>query len=107
MDDNPFNMLPLEHMLRKEFEIETVSFDNAKDALSCYVRRLQNKCCWRSFKLILTDIQMPEMDGFKFAETLCFYNKYYVDKLIKDLGYRKTKAKKMCPIVAVTAYQSD
>jgi CheY-like chemotaxis protein len=56
VDDNPFNLVPLEHMLRDTFKIESVSFESAKEALDCYVRRLQNKCCWRSFRLVLTDI---------------------------------------------------
>lgn len=49
---------------------------------------------------------MPKMDGFKLAETLLLTKKYFEAGMIKDLGYRKRKAKKACPIIAVTAYQN-
>ena len=56
VDDNPFNLIPLEGMLSNILGISTVSFENGFEAISCFQKRLLSKCCSNSFKLILTDI---------------------------------------------------
>ena len=35
-DDVPFNLLPLEGMLRDTFEITSTTFDSGKKAVSCF-----------------------------------------------------------------------
>lgn len=51
-------------MLKTSFGIESTCFNNGKDAINCFKERLRNKCCPSVFKLVLTDIQMPEIDGY-------------------------------------------
>ena len=68
VDDEPFNLIPLVELLKTNYQIISRSFENGWEALAFYQASLQKKCCSRSIKLILTDIHMPEMDGFKFTQ---------------------------------------
>lgn len=63
-DDVPYNLLPLEVMLT-ELEIASRSFESGLDAVKCFQQRLQYTCCSRFFKLVLTDIAMPILDGYE------------------------------------------
>ncbi len=56
------------------------------------------------FRTVLTDIQMPEMDGFKVAELIQATEKYWFDSLRNQSIESFTKAKRECPIIAITAH---
>jgi CheY-like chemotaxis protein len=38
--------------------------NSSVDALAVFKQRLLSKCCSSKFDLVLTDIQMPDLDGF-------------------------------------------
>ena len=50
--------------------IKCSQFSAAKDALIAYRDQMQATCCPRTFRLILSDIEMPEMDGYEFARQI-------------------------------------
>lgn len=60
--DDDANLLQLTTEIIKQNGYQTISFTSAKSALEA----IQNT----NFNLIITDIQMPEMDGFEFLEEL-------------------------------------
>ena len=47
------------------------------------------------------------MDGYEVAKLIILSQKMWFEAMKEKLGYRKTKARFECPVVAVTAYQSD
>ena len=106
VDDNPFNLIPLESMLAT-LGIDTVSFENGFEAISCFQKRLLAKCCSRHFKLILTDIQMPVVDGFKLASAIKSIENVWHKELSTPDDIREPKAKRSVPIVAITASDID
>ncbi len=59
--DDDANLLQLTNEILKQNEYKTHAFTNAKDAIE-FVKS-------NPFDLILTDIQMPNMDGFEFVRT--------------------------------------
>ena len=40
VDDNPFNLIPLEGILNENLGIQTVAFENGFEAISCFQKRL-------------------------------------------------------------------
>ncbi len=54
----------LNEMLLINFGITSSIFDNGKDAIAAYKKKLQKTCCTSTYKLVLTDIMMPEVDGY-------------------------------------------
>lgn len=107
VDDNPFNLIPLEGILNQNLGISSVSFENGFDAISCFQRRLLAKCCNRHFKLILTDIQMPQIDGFKLTTLIKSIESIWHPEFKKLNDMREAKALNPVPIVAITANDID
>lgn len=64
IDDNVFNYEVLKELLLENFKITSTCFDNGRDAIECFKRRLRQTCCASTYRLVLTDIQMPLCDGF-------------------------------------------
>jgi len=60
--DDDANLLQLTNEILKQNKYKTHAFTNAKDAIE-FVKS-------NSFDLILTDIQMPNMDGFEFVKQI-------------------------------------
>ncbi len=56
------------------------------------------------FRLVLTDIQMPKMDGFEFAKQVINHQRGWKAHIEKTHVFGKTKMKRECPVVAVTAH---
>jgi PAS domain S-box-containing protein len=81
-DDNLVNQMVAKSLLENQGHIVTTAFDG-KEAL----RILKNE----TFDVILMDVQMPQMDGFKATATI-------------RKRERMTKGSKHIPIIAVTAY---
>ena len=81
VDDNPYILKVLSMMLELEnLEIETAN--DGTEALNLIVNETKGK-----FDIIITDFQMPIMDGQEFAETLKKflqddYSVYYFTKLL-------------------------
>jgi DNA-binding response OmpR family regulator len=80
VDDNKLNLECLETVLGDNFLVNT--FDNARDFL--------NKLETSSFETILTDIHMPEIDGFSLYE-----------KIIEHPNYNG------CPVLFISSDDSD
>ena len=59
---------------------------------------MQKTCCDIKFKLVLTDLNMPNLDGIQAAKQIMEYQ--------FELQ-RSDPERKMVPIVAVTAYEDD
>ena len=106
VDDNPFNLIPLEGMIEHSLGLKTVKFLNGFDAISCFQRRLLSKCCGRHFKLILTDIQMPQIDGFRLANTIKSIENVWLKVLLQPEDSRQSKAKRVT-IIAITASDKE
>ena len=65
VDDNPFNLMPL-NMLLKKLDITVIEAYNGAQAVEKFAenRIQQRKCnCGVGIKLILMDVNMPVMDG--------------------------------------------
>ena len=73
--------------------------------MQLFKQRLLNKCCARKFDLVLTDIQMPEMDGFQVAANIKQFEQYVFRPMAKQCPNQTKKAEKNCTIIAVTAFQ--
>jgi CheY-like chemotaxis protein len=78
IDDAPFNLIPLEGMLEMK-SIQSAKFNNGSEAISYFQFRLKLNCCRRMFRTVLTDISMPEMDGYRVAELIIATEKYFFD----------------------------
>jgi len=72
VDDEPMNTLVMEKYLEHgKYKQHTFrSFNNSQDALKFVKAVLNLKCCGGSLKLILTDIEMPGLNGFELAQLL-------------------------------------
>lgn len=62
VDDIEQNLHSLELMIQDEFDVDTVLAKSAEEAISILMKT--------DINLILTDIQMPDIDGFEFTEYL-------------------------------------
>ena len=92
-DDNPFNLMPLQCILMENYGIICDLVENGMEEVNAFIADYEKTCCPLRYKLILTDLNMPEMDGFDAAKSIY---KYLEIKNIPLSNY--------VPIVAVTAY---
>jgi len=77
VDDNEINLMLLKEMIKVVFpDMKVSAFTNPYDVLSCNIQE---------YDMILSDIDMPTMDGFELFDKL------------KESGYKK-------PIIAITAF---
>ena len=63
VDDVPFNLIPLEGMLEAK-DIKFTSCFTGREAVRLFAMKLTAQCCQSTYQIVLTDIQMPEVDGF-------------------------------------------
>ncbi len=63
-----------------------------------FIENNEKSCCTVKYKLVLTDLNMPQMDGFEAAERILKYQND-IKKVYPD--YQRV------PIVAVTAYEDQ
>ena len=104
IDDNESNLFPLKIMLSELYSINSTSFLFPMEAVEAFKRRLQRKCCSRVYKLVLTDISMPQMDGYQVGRMIKAYQDFWLGGFKKTCTLLSTKTKSKCPVVAVTAY---
>lgn len=64
------NLIALEGMLIYSFGLQSVSCQSGSQALELFQRKLRSTCCSNKFQLVLTDLEMPEMDGFRATELI-------------------------------------
>ena len=65
VDDNMFNLIPLELILKEMFQLTCDKAMNGKDAVTMYTNNILKKCCNVRYKLVLMDLNMPIMDGYQ------------------------------------------
>ena len=65
MDDNAFNLIPLELILKELFQLTVDKAMNGQEAVSMYTKNLLKQCCDTRYKLVLMDLNMPIMDGYE------------------------------------------
>jgi CheY-like chemotaxis protein len=92
-DDNPFNLMPLRVILQENYQIECDLVENGIEEVEAFVKNMEKTCCQIKYKLVLTDLNMPEMDGFDAAKNI--------------KSYQINQGQDMIPIVAVTAYDDE
>ena len=93
VDDNDFNLMPLNMLITKLFQINTeLAFDGSQ-AVALFKENYDKpcKCENRAFKFIFMDLNMPQMDGYEACEKIL--------KILKD-----DKNLDYCHIVALTSY---
>lgn len=65
VDDNMFNLIPLELILKEMFQIQVDKAFDGKEAVDKFSINLNKKCCNVYYRLIFMDISMPIMDGYE------------------------------------------
>ena len=63
------NLMVMKSIL-KNLQFEPYASNEPYKAVQVFKDRLMATCCNRRFDLVITDIQMPEMDGFRVAECI-------------------------------------
>ncbi|CDW74581.1 multi-sensor hybrid histidine kinase [Stylonychia lemnae] len=98
IDDNPFNVKSIQLMLQHCYKMECDVAFSGQDAISLVeerLRKVHNKGCFRLYQLILTDINMPEMDGLQMTKR--------IRKIIRDNVNLFNNNQPSCAIWAITA----
>ena len=79
-------------MLAQNFNIECDLVENGEQEVQAFIQNMQKTCCSVRYKLVLTDLNMPVMDGFDAAQLIIHYQQ---ENFIS------------VPLVAVTAYDNQ
>lgn len=103
VDDVVFNLIPLDELLKERDILSTKCYSGA-EAVRMYMSRLSSKCCESTYKVVLTDIQMPEMDGFEVSKSIRYIKKYHGSSSLQYDYLDRYKSSRKCPVVAITAF---
>ena len=68
---------------------------------------LNATCCPHKFTLVITDINMPQMDGYQLAQAIKATEMAWSDAIKKKSNYGTEKMQKRCVIVALTANRDN
>ena len=80
VDDNIFNLIPLELILKEMFKLKVDKAMNGQEAVNAFSKNIVKKCCQTYYKLILMDLNMPVMDGYEATVEICeSFHKVYPD----------------------------
>ena len=63
MDDQEFNLIPIEVFLHKYYKLKVNKAKDGCFAVEKFKELAKKPCCSHSYKIILMDINMPVMDG--------------------------------------------
>ena len=63
VDDNEFNLLPLNMLLQANHNIFSDKANNGVEAVKLFRRNRAKKCCNVRYRLVLMDLVMPVLDG--------------------------------------------
>ena len=64
VDDSAFNLIPLEYMLKK-MGIICDKANGGLEAINMFIKNRKKTCCIKKYKVVLMDLNMPNLDGFK------------------------------------------
>jgi len=78
VDDNIFNLIPLEVMLYDMAKIKVMKASNGLEAVKLYRQDLTKVCCDTQIKLVLIDLNMPVMDGIKATKAILDAQRQFV-----------------------------
>jgi CheY-like chemotaxis protein len=104
VDDENMNIMML-FALFSNLSFNPIVANNAMEATKIFQRKLRATCCLNKFELIMTDIQMPEIDGLKFAQMIRGTEESWAAQLALKSRAGRLKSQHSCPIIAVTAHQ--
>ena len=63
VDDFVFNLMPLRVVIELQLNKLCDEAENGRIAVEMYRRNMEKTCCNVRYKIIFTDIEMPELDG--------------------------------------------
>lgn len=66
-----------------------------------------SQCCKSIYKLVLTDIQMPDYDGFTLTELILGTKENWKSALINSHKFGKHKSMTLTNVIAVTAFTDE
>ena len=80
VDDNMFNLVPLEMILKEIFKITVDKAMNGQEAVIMFSQNVKKECCKKRYRLVLMDLNMPIMDGYEAtSQILNLFSKVYPD----------------------------
>lgn len=103
LDDENMNIMML-FALFSNLGFNPIVVNTALEATKVFQKKLRATCCYNKFELIMTDIQMPDIDGLKFAQMIRGTEETWANQMAKSGRVGRSKSLKFCPIVAVTAH---
>jgi len=69
VDDCALNLFTIENYC-KMMKVPCITFTFGEEAVRHYEATLAKRCCSKGIPIVVTDIQMPEMDGFEVARQI-------------------------------------
>jgi PleD family two-component response regulator len=70
VDDNFFNLVPLELILRETYQLQVDKAQNGLEAVNKFRLDLNKKCCNIRYRMVFMDLNMPVMDGYRATEII-------------------------------------
>ncbi len=98
VDDNPFNLIPLSVNLKEKHKLFSDLGEDGIEEVKMFKKNMEKTCCDFRYRLVLTDLNMPNLDGIQAAVQIFAYQE---ERRKNDPTY------KFVPIVAVTAYEDQ
>jgi CheY-like chemotaxis protein len=63
-------LIPLRALIEHQFGLKCDEATNGLIAVDMYIRNMAKTCCEVRYRVIFTDINMPEMDGITEAQQI-------------------------------------
>ena len=63
-------MIPLESILKTRYALKCDKANDGQYMLEMYLANMTKKCCNVRYRIILTDVNMPRMDGIEASEKI-------------------------------------
>jgi len=98
VDDVLFNLIPLRAIMEDNFNTKCDDAINGLQAVELYKQSMAKTCSDIRYKLILTDIQMPEMDGISEATEI-----KRIEQELRETNHDIPEVR----IVMITAYDTE